>query len=60
MEKLSPCKKIKEVYGTVQDHFNELRKLEENRAKVCPFCGLYPLLPPTETPKEKTGMIMTT
>jgi len=53
-------KKIKEVYGTVQDHFNELRKLEENRAKVCPFCGLYPLLPPTETPKEKTGMIMTT
>lgn len=45
--------RIETTYGVIQDHFNKFRTLDENRGKVCPFCGLFPLLPPTETPQEK-------
>lgn len=45
--------RISIIYGDIQDHFNKLRTLDENRAKVCPFCGLFPLLPPTGDPQDK-------
>ncbi len=45
--------RIETMYGVIQDHFNKFRTLDENRGKVCPFCGLFPLLPPTETSQEK-------
>jgi len=34
---------IKDNFGTVQEHFKFFK--ENQNAKVCPFCGLYPLKP---------------
>ena len=45
--------RIKSTYGVVQGHYNQLMRLDENRGKVCPFCGIYPMLPPTESSSEK-------
>lgn len=45
--------KIKAKFNVVQDHFNKFIQLEENNGKVCPFCGLNPLSPPTDKSDEK-------
>ena len=45
--------KIKTKFNVVQDHFNKFIQLEGNKGKVCPFCGLYPISPPTDNPNEK-------
>lgn len=38
-------KSIESSFGTFQDHFNKLVSLPENKARVCPFCGLDRLKP---------------
>lgn len=44
---------IKAKYKVVQNHFNEFIQLEGNKGRICPFCGLYPLSPPTNKPEDK-------
>lgn len=46
-------KSVKDVYTTVQAHFNQFIVTGKNVGKVCPFCGLYPLKPPSEIPEQK-------
>jgi len=37
---------LKDEYNDVQDHFNEFKKAQ--KGKVCPFCGISSLKPPTD------------
>lgn len=44
---------VENKYGTKQEHFNAFIKQPNQIGKVCPFCGIHGLKPPSDSDDEK-------